>query len=105
MLAQQAVSPVPAVEPISPEVELQPLGADGPAPASAQPSSKIIVTTPDQLMDSVRQGHQHIEVAAHLNMSTTAGLSQDFPIIPSGDIFLRVTHFLSCSEYEIACCG
>jgi hypothetical protein len=90
MVEQQAASRAPEqVEPV-PYTELQKSGAD--RPANTTTSQKILVSSAAQLLESVMLGYHLIEVAAHINLSSTVGHSQNFLLISSGKIFMKVTH-------------
>lgn len=87
MLAQLAALPVPADEPAL-DAEVQPAGAEG--PASSTPNRKVIVDSAEELLERVRQGYQYLEIAAHLDMSHTSAVPQDFLLVSSGNLFMKV---------------
>lgn len=67
----------------------QPSGSGSAPPGDAQ-STKVTVSSPEELVERVRQGWQYIEVTDHLDVSSTVGHSQDVLLFSSRGIFLKV---------------
>jgi hypothetical protein len=91
MLEQQAASRVSMP---GQGTELHQLSADSPTNTTAY--QKILVSSAAQLLGSVMLGYRVIEVQAHLNLSSVAATSQNFLLIYSGKIFIKVTHPRLC---------
>lgn len=90
LLAQLASSPIAADEQALDAAE-QPAGAQ--EPAGSLPNIKDIISTPDELLSRVRDGSQYLEISAHLDMSNISSVAQDFHIISSGNLYLKVRRF------------